>query len=103
MMNRWLINLYLKKTCPKGYDHYKQEGGRRIMDHLNMYYYNQSGSIIKSIMLESRSKYELGLADAGAISGRTARINQSLRNFIYGPPGQMTRNLLEMAGGAVTR
>ncbi len=81
---------------------YQQEFGRRITEHTNMYYYNQAASILRGIMLDSRSRYQLGLADAGGIPERTARINQSLRNFIYGPPGQMVRNLLQMAGGAVS-
>jgi hypothetical protein len=80
---------------------YQQECGRKIMDYTSRFHYNQSESIIRSLMLDSRSKYELGLADAGTISMRKARVNESLRKLIYGPPGQLIRNLLEMAGGAV--
>jgi len=80
---------------------YQQECGKKIMDYTNRFHYNQSEGIIRGIMLDSRFKYELGLADAGIVSARKARINESLRKFIYGPPGQLIHNLLEMAGAAV--
>lgn len=81
---------------------YQQECGKRIMEYTNRYHYNQAESIIKGILLDSRSQYEIGLADRGAIPMRTAKINQSLKNFIYGPPGQLIHNLLEMAGASVS-
>lgn len=81
---------------------YQQECGKRIMEYTNRYHYNQAESIIKAILLDSRLQYEIGLADRGAIPMRTAKINQSLKNFIYGPPGQLIHNLLEMAGAAVS-
>ncbi|MBU2465787.1 MAG: hypothetical protein KJ615_05525, partial [Bacteroidetes bacterium] len=80
---------------------YQQECGRNIMNYTSTYHYNQAEGIIKSLMLNSRSKYELGHADKGSIPARIAKMNQNLRNIIYGSPGQMIYNILDIAGAAV--